>query len=269
MRSIRRMVPWLAAVACFVAALTVVPTAWAPGFIVAAALLASFGLLDGPRPPPASSGDGFPSSAWRLRHDGGETVLEQVALASFFDRTLRRHRLLRLLAGVLVYLPTVALAGVVVLAMAMPGFSPSAGGLLAGVALAAGLLVPVVMFHRRGRNPVWFRLRLHDARLELNGAAPGWNQTGFVRDLDASQLQRIGVAYAKVTVGPTLRLPCLVLHLDDGATLQLPPMPGSGPDLESVAAAATLIGDHLRLPPERIALPARDNLRLPADGKGA
>lgn len=269
MRSIRRIGPWLAAVACFVAALTVVPTAWAPGFFVASALLASFGLLDGPRPAQASPGDGFPSSAWRLRHEAGETVLEQIVLAAFFDRALRRHRLLRLLAGALIYLPTVALAGVVVLAMAMPGFSPSAGGLMAVMALAACLLAPVVMFHRRGRNPVWFRLRLRDARLELNGVAAGWDRPVFVRHLDASQLQRIGVAYAKVTVGPTLRLPCLVLHLDDGATLQLPPMPGSGPDLEPVAAAATLIGDHLRLPPERIALPVRDNLRLPADGKGA
>jgi hypothetical protein len=268
-RSIRRIGPWVAAVACFVAALTVVPTAWAPGFFVASALLASFGLLDGPRPAQVSSGDGFPSPAWRLRRDAGETVLEQVALAAFFERTLRRHRLLRLLAGALVYLPTVALAGVVVLALAMPGFSPSAGGLMAVVALAAGLLVPVVMFHRRGRNPVWFRLRLRDARLELDGAAAGWNRPVSARHLDASQLRRIGVVYAKVTSGPTLRLPCLVLHLDDGATLQLPPMPGRGPDLEPIAAAATLIGDHLRLPSDRIALPARDNLRLPADGKGA
>lgn len=255
MRLIRRIGPWVAAVACFVGAITVIPTAWGPVAFVAAALLVSFALFDGSRAPQVS-GDEFPSSAWRLRPDADGTVLEQIALAAYFDRSPARHRLLRLLTGALVYLPMLAFVGVLGLAMAMPGFSPGVGATLAILALGAFLLVPVVMFHRRGRNPVWFRVRLRDARLELNGAAAGWNRTEFVRRLDAAQLQRIGVMHAKVTVGPTLRLPCLVLHLPDGETLQLPPMPGNASDLAAVTAAATLIAGHLRLPPDRIALPA-------------
>ena len=256
MRLIRRIGPWAAALACFAAAITVVPTAWGPVAIIAAALLVSFALLDGSHASQVAD-DGFPSSAWRLRRDADGIVLEQIALAAYFDRSLIRHRLLRLLTGTLVYLPTLALAGVLALAMAMPGFSPGAGAALATLALGAFMLVPVVMFHRRGRNPVWFRMRLHEAGLELNGAAVGWNRPGFTLRLDGTGLQRISVVHAKVTIGPTLRLPCLVLHLAEGAVLQLPPMPSSkASDLAAVTAAATLIGGHLRLAPDYIALPA-------------
>ena len=255
MRLIRRIGPWVAALACFVAAITVVPTAWGPVVIIAAALLVSFALLDGSHASQVAD-DEFPSSAWRLRRDADGIVLEQIALAAYFDRSLIRHRLLRLLTGTLVYLPMLALVGVLALAMAMPGFSPGIGAALAILAVGAFMLVPVVMFHRRGRSPAWFRMRLRDARLELNGAAAGWARPRFVRQLDATQLQRISVVHAKVTIGPTLRLPCLVLHLADGAALQLPPMPSNAADLAAVGAAATLIGGHLCLPPDRIGLPA-------------
>lgn len=267
MRLIRRIGPWVAAVACFVGAITVIPTAWGPVAFVAAALLVSFALFDGSRAPQVSD-DEFPSSAWRLRPDADGTVLEQIALAAYFDRSPARHRLLRLLTGALVYLPMLAFVGVLGLAMAMPGFSPGVGATLAILALGAFLLVPVVMFHRRGRNPVWFRLHLRDARLELNGAAAGWNRTEFVRRLDAAQCsgsasctrrrpsdRRCACPAWCCTCPMGKRCSCHPCRATRRTSRRSPPQPRS-----SLGICAC----------RPIASPCqRDNLRLPADGKGA